>query len=419
MTVGVKNMQKAFLFGFVGVFLYGCAVMGIWKDDGMTPPLNVFPGDYPVRLVSVEQDPVFKDMLRPQERGWLGSDAAHSIPLGDGRFLWLFGDTLIGTMARGARVVGAEFIHNTIGIQEIRDSLPGTMRYYWETREGKSFDFFPPQVEKHYIKNPKQVFNWPTMGFMLQGELFILAYRLEVGENDQCVIPTTLIRVPNPRDSPDLWIKKSFDLGLGNDHQGFLSAVYIKEPYVYFLGYDDQEEKDWARRAVLARAKISDIMGGRLGEVFEFWVKGQDGPKWGTEPKNLVTLFEPGITETDIQYVPEWGLYFCTTYTYEHPNIYITVAPELTGPWTRPVSIYKVPEHARSFPTSAYAARPHPEFSTKPGELIISYATNINTMDLDPLFIKEGAEIYYPRFIRVQFELGGKSLVPEIKGCKP
>jgi hypothetical protein len=71
-----------------------------------------------------------------------------------------------------------------------------------------------------------------------------------------------------------------------------------------------------------------------------------------------------------------------------------------------------VPEHARSFPTSSYAARPHPEFSTKPGELIISYATNVNTMDLDPLFTKEGSEIYYPRFIRVQFELGDKSLVP-------
>ena len=32
----------------------------------------------------------------PYENGWLGADAAYSIPLGSGKSLWLFGDTFVG-----------------------------------------------------------------------------------------------------------------------------------------------------------------------------------------------------------------------------------------------------------------------------------------------------------------------------------
>jgi hypothetical protein len=217
-------------------------------------------------------------------------------------------------------------------------------------------------------------------------------------------MPTTLIRVSNPRDPPERWIKKQYDLGLGNADQGFHSAVYVKEPYVYFLGYDDLKKDPLVRVAVLARATIADLREGGVGDVYEFWVNGANGPHWSLEPKNLVTLFSPGNTETGIQYIPEWRLYISFTYYARTPDIYITVAPELTGPWSVPVSIYKVPDHGVSFPISSYAVRSHPEFTTKPGELIISYATN-SGWSTKPLFTKEGAEVYFPRFIRVQLEL--------------
>jgi hypothetical protein len=421
------NMKLFIVLYLLALIIFGCAGGGGINaplpvqsaepeksdDKPSTAPtfLTSFPDDYPVRLVSVEPDPVFKDMLRLQQKGWLGSDAAHSIPLSETKILWLFGDTLIGIMQDGRRIEGAEFIHNTIGIQDISSSLPGKMTYFWKTREGKSSDFFPPYQGKHYLENLKSSFEWPTMGLMLKGELFIFAYRIEVGEQDQWAIPTTLIRIPNPQDSPDKWVQISNDLGLGNLHQGFHAGLYIKEPYVYFMGYDDPKDDTDIRRAVLARAKIQYLLDGGLGEVFEFWVEGQNGPEWGAKPENLVTLFIPGVTETDIQYIPEWGLYLATTYDTATSDICITVAPDLTGPWSQPVSIYKAPE-VKSVPISvnSYAARPHPEFSTKPGEIIISYATNLGGWDLNPLFTKDGSEVYFPRFIRVQLELmKGKS----------
>jgi len=50
-----------------------------------------------------------------KELGWQGGDAVYSIPLNDGRSVWIFGDTLYGEQ----RVVhGTEprMVHNSLGI---------------------------------------------------------------------------------------------------------------------------------------------------------------------------------------------------------------------------------------------------------------------------------------------------------------
>jgi len=378
----------------------------IQADDALTSPLHFVPHDYPVRVVSVEADEAFTNIFRPRKKGWLGSDAAHSIPLSDTNILWLFGDTLVGEMRDGTRVrEGFEFIHNGIGIQDISSGVPGDITFYWQTSDGKSSDFFPSVVSTHYVTNLKWAFEWSTMGMILDSHLFVYTYRIEAGEEGEFSMPTTLIRVPNPLAPPEQWKTKSYDLGIGNAHQGFHSAIHVKEPYVYFLGYDDLTTHPLVRRAVLARAKTKDLLEGGLSEVYEFWTKDKTGAAWKPHPENLVSLFYPGNTETGIHYISEWGLYVTFAYEPNSPDIFLTVASELTGPWSVPVSIYKVPEHDGSIPIISYAVRPHPEFSTKPGELVVSYATNSKTWGTQPLFSREGAEIYFPRIIRVQLAL--------------
>jgi hypothetical protein len=111
------------------------------------------------------------------------------------------------------------------------------------------------------------------------------------------------------------------------------------------------------------------------------------------------------VTESDIQYVPEWGRYFTTSYEVFGPRIFLTTATSLTGPWSTPVELYSVPGwNAYSFSIVAYAARPHPEFSTVPGEMVLTYATN-TWGTLAPLFTVEGLNIYYPRFINARLAL--------------
>lgn len=354
-----------------------------------TPAACVFPEDYPVRLVSVEVDPVYDAMLEPRPEGWLGSDVAESIPLSPEKTLWLFGDTLIGKIADGKRDKAYEFINSTIGIQDRTQPPPGNIEFHWGREGGLSRSFFPHQP------GTAGQFYWVCTGALLRGELFLLAYPIKYS-TEGWIDDTVMIRVPNPQDPPEQWIQKAYVLGLGDDRQGFLSGLFVEEPYLYCLGRDQGS-------MVLARVLIDDLVAGKLGEAFEFWVEGDAGAEWGAKPESLVPLFRPGVTETALQFEPDWGLYICTTYFPSRPGIYITVAPALTGPWSEPTCVYQVPEHGVSFPIISYAVRPHPELSRKAGELILSYATNAFKA-MEPLFTEEGLRIYYPRFLRVQLE---------------
>jgi hypothetical protein len=67
-----------------------------------------------------------------------------------------------------------------------------------------------------------------------------------------------------------------------------------------------------------------------------------------------------------------------------------------------------VPEHQQfSFPIMSYAVRQHPELSTRTGEVILTYATNVPDSERQ-LFTVEGKEVYVHRFVRAQFELNKK-----------
>ena len=144
----------------------------------------------------------------------------------------------------------------------------------------------------------------------------------------------------------------------------------MEEPYVYFYGRAE-------KKSALARARIDDLLRGGLVEVYEYWVTGPQGPHWGKDPKGCVEQFYPAVSECTVSYHPEWDLYTCFTYFGFAPDIYLTTAKELTGPWSKPATIYRVPEHGSvPFNIISYAVREHPELATQPGELIVSYATN-------------------------------------------
>ena len=352
------------------------------------------PKDHPLRLVSIEVDPVHTEMLGMRENGWLGSDVGHSIILSEDKSLWLFGDTFIGPLKNGVRVAGAPMINNTIAIQDRKTSPPDCMTFYWKTTDdGKPASFFPHQ------EGTPGTFYWPTAGIMLRDELFIFNWC--VGGNAQDAggwggFGTAMIRVSNPLDPPEQWKQKAYTLKLPAGST-FLSVVHVEEPYVYLYGIVKPHQ------SALARVRTEDLVAGKLTEAYEYWVEGPNGPHWGKEAENCVPQFSPATTEGTIHYEKELGLY--TVFTYDGgPNIYLCTAPELTGPWTKPAPIYWVPEHhTLSFGIISYAVRQHPEFSTKPGEVILSYATNAPG-SIRHHFTDEGKDVYVLRFLKVQLE---------------
>jgi hypothetical protein len=369
----------------------------------LAPPANPFqlPSDHPLRLVSIQPDPVYGDLLAMRTNGWLGSDVGESIVLSPKKTLWLFGDTFIGSLSNGMRVPGAAMVNSSIAIQDRTQAPPDGMTFYWKQQNGKPASFFPHQ------DGTPGCYYWVCKGVMLRGELFLFGWGICTDDTNGLGFReegTVLIRISNPLDPPERWVQKvsTLELGRGNN---FHTAVLAKGPYLYLYGIVQP------RQTALARVRIKDLRQGRLAEAYEYWVNGPAGPHWGKQATNCVPQFLPVCSECVVHYEPAWKLYTCFTYDAFSPEIYVTVARDLKGPWSKPAPIYWVPEHHRfSFPIISYAVRQHPELSHKPGGIVLTYATNVGG-SMKEHFTEEGKDLYVHRFLRIQLELNpdGKS----------
>lgn len=94
--------------------------------------------------------------------GWSGGDGASSVPLPDGRSLWLFGDTILGPEAPGGGYgAGTRMVHNSFVIQD-----RGCLRAVNGPRGGE------------VLPDSGTAFYWPTAGLALGDRLYVFAARV-------------------------------------------------------------------------------------------------------------------------------------------------------------------------------------------------------------------------------------------------
>lgn len=96
-----------------------------WRRADPQPALD------PVPVSCFEASPWREaDRLFRGEPNWLGADVASTVDLGDGRVLWLFGDTWIDPTGAGTRR-GASLISNSVAIQTGTDPTTSAIEFYW------------------------------------------------------------------------------------------------------------------------------------------------------------------------------------------------------------------------------------------------------------------------------------------------
>src|SRR5258708_10586647 len=94
--------------------------------------------------------------------GWIGGDAAYSIPLSSQKVLWLFGDTWNGTIVNNTRTNANITASNTIAIQDGYDPAAAHLSYYFGNGQST---FFTP--------NDNVGFLWPLHGTMIGSALLL------------------------------------------------------------------------------------------------------------------------------------------------------------------------------------------------------------------------------------------------------
>jgi hypothetical protein len=324
---------------------------------------------------------------------WRGSDDAYSIPLGDERFLWMFGDTFVAREPGDSRKTCA-FIRNSIGIQQGKDPSTAAISFHWSAEGSQPADFF--RSEGGWL--------WPLHGTLLDERLLLFFMRVrspEAGrsgaiqewmESDSLsffeVYGWAAFAVSNPGAPPEDWNKEELDTPTNEFGVVLGAGVLLEEDRLYAWGWTQE------RDGFLARWRAEDAKAGELRKI-EWWAG--DG-RWEAHPDPGGVALPQAQTEFTVHRDPQTGLLFQTQAMGLSPSdLTIRSAPQPEGPWTEPQAFFRIPESERPG-VIGYAGKAHPHLEG--ADLAFTYASNGDTAE-----ITLGDEsIYYPRFVRAGLE---------------
>lgn len=373
MPINAKSCLKSWstILVLILAVLVGCAARGDPTAEG--PPVALTAHPWPEADALFHQDP-----------RWLGGDDAHSVNLGKGRVLWLFGDTLIASDQRGKRSQ-ANMIRNSIAIQNGYDPAAAGMTFFWKGAcPGAPASFFPESRNSWY---------WPGDGIRIGPRLLIFLAEIQTAANPLGFTVTgwQAVLIDNPDESPRKWQaagakrgSEKFDIVPGT------GGILIHHGFMYAYGCDPS-----GRRAYLVRWPDHEAGGGNLSGA-QWWC----GQRLGWLAENRIQE-GPAVLFTDAQ--SEFGVYHdarvnryvqIQTVGFGAADLGFRTASRPEGPWSALRRFYK-PDEKKIPGVLIYAAKPH-VFMTGTGPAV-TYATN----HIDPNYLLEFPALYYPRVLQI------------------
>jgi hypothetical protein len=311
------------------------------------------------------------------DRFWLRGDSTYSIDLGNGRVLWLFGDTFVSPDGSGSRS-GAPFAHNTVAIQHGYDPATATTDFrFRRDGSGTPSAFFPPDAPGTWF--------WPGHGARLGGVLIIFLWRMTAASPGafgfSYDVPEGVL-IANPDDPANPW---GVFLGTG--------AVLVEDGYVEALNCNlDGGSGVYAARWPAEAVQRGDLSSPEWATAVDVWTA-QSAVDGGP-----LLLFLPGHTEFSVHFDAATRQYVQIQATGFAGDIIMRTSPSITGPWSAQTLVYHPPELACS-DALTYAGKAHPELTSPvlDGAVAVSYASNSThfTEQVHDL------NLYFPRFVRL------------------
>jgi len=322
----------------------------------------------------------------PYEQGWLGADDAYSIPMGQGKSVWLFGDTFASDVGNKDRN-RTTMVRNSVGATTCPADKPCTIQYFW-TNQGtsKPRSFFDTGTDEEWY--------WPLDGYLdgdtLYVSLMIVRNKPGAGPTDPFgfeIAGTRWATVKKALSSPDQWKVSIKDLTQKDLWPG--SSIVRDGEFVLF--YTQASQGEGKGYMIVMRVPVKKIDSPEKN--FEYL--GSDG-KWHTGlPKGDARhVIEQAISEMSVRYHPSTKKWVPISPGMEFPSkrVIARTADTALGPWSEPQEILEFPEMKPSHPTYdkdtfCYATKEHVEFGTD--NLVLTYACNsaviakvMNSLDL-------------------------------------
>lgn len=305
--------------------------------------------------------------------GWVAGDSTYSVALPDGRVLWLYSDSFIGSLGRrGQPGPGTVMVHNALVVQ----SLDGTSRTLTGTTGAGPSAFFPDVDDQTYY--------WVQDATVEGSQLTVFLARTTGSGSDFRWAGTAVARV----SLPDLQLvsitatPESGDVAWG-------AAIMEGEDATYVYGVEDRGASKYLHLAKTPPGTVHDRT--------RWSYRTADG--WSADPQDSARITDGVANELSVQpYDGGYLLVTSDTRAFFSPDVVARVACAPAGPWGEPQLLYTAPEPGED-ERFAYNAHAHPGLpGADPGELLVSY--NVNTFDSDRLFATPS--IYRPRFVRLR-----------------
>ncbi|MFZ0593427.1 MAG: DUF4185 domain-containing protein, partial [Bryobacteraceae bacterium] len=290
-------------------------------------------------VVSGIAGPVIDTVFFPYTHGWLGADAAYSIPLDQTSTVWLFGDTFTGER-REPRTM----IHNSVAI---RHCVARTceVTYWWSgMHTGRADSFFRTPVSNYY---------WPLDGLVYRQKLYVVLEQMhETGKGGAFGFDYSeivLATIPNFTEVPEHWKISYQTISTGNlvvpGIALSLKPGPLNDTYAYiFTLFRGSSLQPFAG---LMRLPLGDLELADRSSQWHYLAKGTKWRSWqrSTSPADALKLLDGNITEMTVAFHPirrQWLAVYPTPGVLSRTASF-SVAGDLLGPWTAARAFFSYP----------------------------------------------------------------------------
>ncbi len=342
--------------------------------------------------------------LFPYQQGWLGADAAYSVPLGNGKSLWFFDDTFLGAPDATSRRQATGFIHNSVGISHC-SGLKCSFQYFWRVQSAAK-----PQP---IFAAPGSDWFWAMDAFLCKGTLYIALMQMHAagsGAFGFAYSGAQLASIPNYTEPPSQWKIRYQPLNRGGMAVPGVSVVANQGPggnpdpsnphgadYAYFFTLAGKEPYLALLRVPLAELDRLARPGHAHWQVLDnkgLWETWKDSAT--VLPVDSAKVMRPGATEMTVRWHRATQQWIAVYPVGLERDAHYSLSSSLTTGWSRPRKLFAYPEMDASNPNFTphlfcYADKEHVEFEN-PGELAFTYVCN-STQENE---VTRNGNLYHP-----------------------
>lgn len=329
-------------------------------------------------------DKTIAKTIIPDRGSVTAGDGMYSIPLPDGRSIFLMGDSYVGTVTGGQRPTSDRMYRNTYIVYD-DGNVSAVYGYGGDKNASAAVPPGYPNEQKWY---------WPGHGFVNDDKLYIFQTLMYQGADGMWgfMYETTHIL---EYDLPGLELKKTTPIpfnGSPDIHYG-MAALHDGDYNYIYAQVDVRNDFDPISEVLVARTAA--------GNPYDNW-QYFNGSGWSGTPADAVKLeglsTVPVSSQFNVFKLRDKYVLLTQKKTFNSGEIYTFIADSPTGPWRNKKLVFKTYE--QNTPNLfTYNAMAHPQFQ-KDDMILVSY--NVNT----EVFAEQFSDVstYRPRFFWVDID---------------